>query len=157
MKKMKKWSFMFLLLSLLMMPAAYALAQDVAQGSEDGETILVGRVAHVEGSVFRYVPEEGDWVRIVTDAPFGLEDKLRTREGGRAEIILPNNTWDRMDEATHLQLLSLGNDRTDIHMVHGTARFYNKGSDSVIRVTTPFASVSNTLKVMAFGLSGERP
>ena len=142
MEKMMKLTFLFFVIWILMVPSPNLPAQDLSQERDAEEVILVGRVAHVEGSLLRSVPEEGDWFQIVKDAPFGLEDKLRSENGSRAEIILPNNTWARIDGDTHIQLISLQNDRTEMHMVHGVARFYNKGSHSVITVTTPFGYVS---------------
>jgi hypothetical protein len=109
----------------------------------EGESVLVGRISHVEGWVLRYVPEEREWERTIKDAPFGLEDKLRTDKGARVEIILPNNTWVRMNELSQVELVSLKNDETVVHMVYGTARFYNRGSDSQITVTTPFGYVTS--------------
>ena len=47
-----------------------------AQAPEAREPILVGRIAHLEGQLLRYVPSEQDWVATVQDAPFGLEDAL---------------------------------------------------------------------------------
>lgn len=107
----------------------------------DDEAILVGRISHVEGDVFRYVPEEDDWVVIVKDAPFGLEDGLYA-EKGRAELIMPNNTWVRIDRETQIQLLDLREDLTEIDVAQGVARFQNRGSYALIRAGTPFGYVT---------------
>jgi len=133
---------MLFILSLLVLPAAFSAAQGLSGELSGEEGILVGRISHVEGSVFRYIPEEGAWVQVGTDSPFGLEDKLRSNSRSRAEVILPNNTWFRMDGDTHLHLLSLQTGGTEMHMVHGSARFMNKGSHSSFYVTTPFGEVS---------------
>jgi hypothetical protein len=97
----------------------------------------------VEGWVLRYIPEEREWERTIKDSPFGLEDKVRTDKGARVEIILPNNTWARMNELSQVELVSLKNDETVMHMVYGAARFYSRGSDSQITVTTPFGYVTS--------------
>ena len=44
----------------------------------DEPAVVVGRIYHVEGDLFRYVPEENDWVAVVRDAPFGAEDMSPT-------------------------------------------------------------------------------
>jgi hypothetical protein len=45
---------------------------------------------------------------------------------------------------THLHLLSLQSGGTEMHMVHGLARFMSKGSDSNLYVSTPFGEVAWT-------------
>ncbi|EKD63867.1 MAG: hypothetical protein ACD_51C00167G0002, partial [uncultured bacterium] len=75
-----------------------------ANAGESEEGILVGRIAHAEGKLLRYIEEEKDWVVTVKDSPFGLEDALYSDEGARAEFIMPNKTWLRIGENTHIQL-----------------------------------------------------
>jgi hypothetical protein len=140
--KQREFLILFFILSLLILPAALSAAQGLSGEPSGEEGVLVGRISHVEGSVFRYIPEEGAWVQVGTDSPFGLEDKLRSNSRSRAEVILPNNTWFRMDGDTHLQLFSLQTGGTEMHMVHGFARFMNKGSHSSLYVSTPFGEVS---------------
>ena len=141
MRKPRDLFVLLILISLLILPAASSPAQDFSSEPGGEEAILVGRISHVEGSVYRYIPEEGAWVQVAMDSPFGLEDKLRSDRRSRAEVILPNNTWFRMDGETRLHLLSLQTDGTEMHMVHGSARFMNKGSLSTIYVSTPFGEV----------------
>jgi hypothetical protein len=95
----------------------------------------------VEGKVSTYVLEEEEWVATVKDAPFGIDDAIYSDKGGRAEIIMPNNTWVRIDRDTRIQLIALGYDVTEIDMDSGVARFYNKGSDAVIKARTAFGYV----------------
>jgi hypothetical protein len=54
---------------------------------------------------------------------------------------MPNNTWARIDGDTQVQLIALKDDVTEIDVASGIARFYNKGSDVVIKATTPFGYV----------------
>ncbi len=105
------------------------------------EGILVGRIAHIEGKLFRYVEEEKDWVLTVNDAPFGLEDALYSGEEAQAEIIMPNRTWVRIGESTQLQLIALKPDASTVDVASGLARLYNKNRDAVVKVTTPFGYV----------------
>ena len=62
-------------------------------------------------------------------------------ENARAEFILPNGTWLRIGDDTQVQMIDLVADATTIDVASGQARFYNKGSETVIKVTTPFGSV----------------
>jgi hypothetical protein len=142
MRKYRTFAVLLVILSLLIPSVAYSLNHGLSAETGGEEGILVGRIAHVEGLVYRYIPEEGAWVQVAVDSPFGLEDKLRSDRRSRAEVILPNNTWFRMDGYTHLHLLSLHDEATEMHMVHGSARFMNKGSFPTIYVSTPFGEVS---------------
>jgi hypothetical protein len=127
------------ILSLGMIPVFQAYAQD-GQGLEE-ETILVGRISHIQGELLRYDPEIGDWVVTVKDSPFGVDDILLTSVGGRAEIIMPNNTWARIDGDTQIQLIAISADLTEVDLASGKARLYNKSSDTEIKASTPFGYV----------------
>ena len=106
-----------------------------------GPPILVGHVTLVEGQLLRYVPEEQDWAATVKDAPFGLEDTLYTTKNSRAEIILPNRTWIRINGQTQIQLIAAQSDLTEVDVFTGTARFYHQGSQGIIKTFTPFGYV----------------
>jgi hypothetical protein len=108
---------------------------------QDQGSVLVGRIAYIEGQLLRYVPEEKDWVATVQDAPFGLDDSLYAVEQAKAELIMPNNTWVRIGSNTQLQLIKLDSDVTELDAASGIARFYNKSAQGVIKVTTQFGYV----------------
>ena len=141
MKRRGKLSWLTIIWLLVMIPMTSSQAQPRSEDRDEEETILVGRISHVEGEVLRYVPDEKDWAATVTDAPFGIDDALYSDKDGRAEIIMPNNTWARIDGDTQVQLIALKDDVTEIDVASGVARFYNKGSDVVIKATTPFGYV----------------
>jgi hypothetical protein len=143
MKKLTNSALALLVVFLVLAASTLSFAQNPSQVENEGESVLVGRISHVEGSVLRYIPDEREWERTVRDTPFGLEDKLRTDSGARVEVILPNNTWFRINEASLVELVSLRNDRTEMHMAYGEARFLNKGSDAEMIVTTPFGHVTS--------------
>lgn len=111
------------------------------EAAEREEGILVGRIAHVEGKLLRYIEEEKDWVATVKDSPFGLEDALYSDEDARAEFIMPNQTWLRIGENTHIQLIDLNPDATTVDVGSGLVRLYNKSEQTVIKATTPFGYV----------------
>ena len=102
---------------------------------------LVGRIAHIEGQLLRYMPDEDDWVLTDQDTPFGQYDNLFSSEDGKAEIIMPNNTLLRIGGDTQVQLIELTSDATEIDVSSGTARLYNKSSSTEIKATTPFGEV----------------
>ena len=58
-----------------------------------------------------------------------------------AELIVPNGTWIRVGNSTQVQVIALDTDLSEIDVAAGVARFYNKGSDTVIKATSPFGYV----------------
>jgi hypothetical protein len=107
----------------------------------DAPAMVVGRIFHVEGDLFRYVPAERDWVAMVRDAPFGTEDTLFSGSRGMAELIVPNGTWIRIGNSTQIQFITLESDLAEMDVASGVARFFNKSSDTVVKVTSPFGYV----------------
>ena len=118
-----------------------AVAMVQPSSAADAPPMVVGRVYHIEGDLLRYVPEEKDWVTVVRDAPFGTEDTLFSGSRGMAELIVPNGTWIRIGNSTQIQFIALDTDLADMDVASGVARFYNKSSDTVIKVTSPFGYV----------------
>jgi len=139
MKKITE-ELLLLLILLIIIPFSSVYAQWDPEGSE--EAILVGRLSHIEGTVSQYLPDEDQWISAEEDAPFGKDDILQSGRDGRAELVIPNNTWIRLDNDTQMHIVSLQADRTHVAIDAGTVRFYNKGSNAIIRVATPFGSVS---------------
>jgi len=134
MKRMKRW--MGLAVCLFLVTGAMVSPSPAA----DGPAMVVGRIFHIEGDLLRYVPAEKDWVAVVRDAPFGTEDTLFSGSwGGRADR--PNGTWIRIGNSTQVQFITLDTDLSEMDVASGVARFYNKSSDTVIKVTSPFGYV----------------
>ncbi|MGB5216894.1 MAG: DUF6600 domain-containing protein [Smithella sp.] len=107
----------------------------------NSSAITVGRIYYIEGDLLRYIPEDNDWVGMVRDAPFGTEDTLFSGNGGMAEMIVPNGTWMRVGNNTQIQIIALDSDLSEMDVAQGVARFYNKGSETVIKATSPFGYV----------------
>lgn len=137
---MKAFRKCFLVIFVLIL-ATTGASRAPAAVQDAGEGVLVGRISHVEGQLLRYVPEEKDWVATIRDAPFGLEDSLYSDAAGRAEFIMPNNTWIRIGGSTQIQLITLRTDVTEVDIASGMARLYNRNSQGVIRATSPFGYV----------------
>jgi len=130
----------YLSVVLLMVIGAQSIGAP-ANAAESDEGILVGRIAHIEGRLLRYVGEEKDWVVTVKDTPFGLEDALYSEDDAKAEFIMPNGTWMRVGGNTQVQLINLDPEATTVDVASGLARLYNKSGDTIIKVTTPFGYV----------------
>ena len=136
--KMKRIKWMMGLLVCLFL-GAVAMVQP--SSAVDAPAMVVGRVYHIEGDLLRYVPAENDWVAVVRDAPFFTEDTLFSGNRGMAELIVPNGTWIRIGNSTQIQFFALDADLAEMDVASGVARFYNKSSDTVIKVTSPFGYV----------------
>lgn len=108
--------------------------------AEDTPPVLVGHITRVEGQLLRYVPEEQDWMAVVQDAPFGLDDALYATRNSRAEIRLPNRGLIRLNERTQIQLIALEEDYSELDLYSGMARFHHYGSGTM-KVYTPFGSL----------------
>ncbi len=133
MKRCKSLLVCFFLVAMTATPRSLAAAE--APG------MVVGRIFHIEGELLRYLPEEQDWVAVVRDAPLGPEDTLFSGSQGMAELIVPNGTWIRIGNSTQIQFITLDKDLSEIDVASGVARFYNKNSEVVIKVTSPFGYV----------------
>jgi hypothetical protein len=132
---MKKWfkTLVFLSLGMSIMVLPSLAAEEPA--------MVVGRVYQIEGDLLRYVPAEKDWVAVVKDAPFGTGDTLYSGTGGMAELAVPNGSWIRIGNSTQLQFIELETDLAETDVASGIARFYNKGSRTVIKATSPYGYV----------------
>lgn len=132
---MKRW--------VVLMVCAVLAVMAIAPWSSgaDAPLMVVGRVSAVEGDLLRYVPAENDWVALVRDAPCSTGDTLYTGNKSMAELIIPNGTWIRIGDNTQVQFIALDTDLAEIDVAAGLVRFYNKGSDTVIKATSPFGYV----------------
>ena len=114
---MKKW---ILCLAFLLLMAVVAGSPAWAA---DEPPIVVGRILQIEGDLFRYVPEDKDWVPVVGDAPVGAGDTFFSGNQGLAELIVPNGAWVRLGNDTQIQFIALDPDLTEADMASGVARF----------------------------------
>jgi hypothetical protein len=141
---MKSWGKIFLLAVLVLCSTAQAAfcapqaPDQPRRRTQSKETVLVGRISVIEGQMLRYVHELKDWVVTTKDTPFGREDALYLGENGKAEFLMPNNTWIRIGANTQIQMIALKEDALEVDVAAGMARFINRSSKVVIKATTPF-------------------
>ena len=121
---------------LTAMPSAFAL-----QAPEEQGTAVIGHLTHVEGNLLRYIDDDDEWVPMVKDSPVGAEDLLFCEDDSKAEFIIPNNTWVRSGGNTRLLITALEQNTSEMEVDSGMVRLYNKSTDAVIKVTTPFGIV----------------
>jgi len=112
-------------------------------GGAADAAIIVGRISHTEGQIYRYMDVDESWVEISQQSPAGTEDILLTGDDSRAEITFPNNMLIRMDEDTEIEIKNLDEEVGGFFLHNGLARFYNRGVGDELTVET----VRGTLKV----------
>ncbi|RJR32388.1 MAG: hypothetical protein C4576_30250 [Desulfobacteraceae bacterium] len=130
----------FIFISLIFATSSKGMSNE-REDREDAPA-LVGRISHVEGTLFGYDAEQSQWYGKTEDSPFGFNDRLKTEQHSKAEILLPNNTWIRLGQETGIELFSLEDQETSVGLDYGKARFINRGSNSRITVATPAGQVS---------------
>jgi hypothetical protein len=123
-------------LCAVLLPALVIFAAQPSHGS-----ILIGRVTYTEGSVFTYGEEEDGWVDVGRDTPVGAEDGFYTEEGGRAEMVFPNDTMLRMGEMSEVEVLKVEQEVTEVFVRSGIVRVYCNSDDAVFKVETPMGYV----------------
>ena len=76
-------------------------------GSTAFGAIIVGRITHVEGQIYRYMDVDQSWVETFIDSPAGTQDILTTGADSRAEIKFPNSMLLRLDANAEIEILQL--------------------------------------------------
>jgi len=99
-------------------------------------TIIVGRITHVEGQIYRYLDVDRSWVETFLDSPAGTQDFLTTGAGSRAEIHFPNNLLVRLDANAEIEILQLREDEGKFTLQNGLARFYNQSTTGSLLIGT---------------------
>ena len=98
--------------------------------------IIVGRIGHVEGDIYRYMDVGNEWVQTFVDSPAGTGDILSTGAGSRAEINFPNQLVVRLAENGEVEIINLEEDIGEFYLVAGLARFYNNSSTGTLKIRT---------------------
>jgi hypothetical protein len=112
-------------------------------GSAADAAIIVGRISHVEGDIFRYMDVDDSWVETHLQSPAGIGDVLATGHNSRAEIAFPNNMLLRLDENTEVEILELDDDLGLFQLNTGVARLYSRSVSGSLAIET----IRGTLKV----------
>ena len=105
-------------------------------GNAAEAAIVVGRIAHVEGDIYRYMDADDSWVTTQLQSPAGVEDVLATGPESRAEISFPNNLFLRLDENAEIEILELDDGLGVFVLRAGLARFYNRSSSGNMVIET---------------------
>ena len=98
--------------------------------------IIVGRISHVEGQIYRYMDAGQTWVETFAESPAGTQDVLATGNSSRVEMIFPNKILLQLDENAEIEILNLEEDTADFFLQTGLARFYNRSAALTFAVNT---------------------
>ncbi|MBW2466603.1 MAG: FecR domain-containing protein [Deltaproteobacteria bacterium] len=105
--------------------------------------VIVGRISHIEGEIYRYMDVDDSWVTTWQQSPAGTEDILLTGDDSRAEVTFPNYLMVRLAQKTEIEILNLEDDIGRFSLHKGLARFYNRSVAGELIVE----SARGTLKV----------
>lgn len=77
----------------------------------------VGRIADVQGTVWLFHPEDGEWIAAERNRPLTSGDRLATDGNGRTEVHLGSTTL-RLDGGSEIEVLRLDDDNLALQL-HG--------------------------------------
>ena len=129
----------FLWLGLLLLCAFAAgpvRAQDTA--TEPDPPGRVGRLAEVEGEVWIYDDEEGEWIEAARNRPITTGDRLSSSGSGRAEVRVGTSTL-RIDRNTELEVAVLDDDHFTVRLHNGdvAVRLRSREAAQEFQLVTP--------------------
>lgn len=104
-------------------------------------SITVGRIAHVEGKIYRYRVEDQNWLETFVNSPAGTLDILSTGKNSRAEISFPGNVLVGLADHTEIEIRSLEGGSREIVLHKGLARFVNRSAAIRLEVDTFMGTV----------------
>jgi len=103
-----------------LLQAGTALAAPVpsqAQGEAIDPPGRVGRISEVQGQVWLYHPEEGEWIAAERNRPLTAGDRVATDGDGRAEVRIGSTTV-RVDRGSEFEVFRLDDEHVSLQL-HG--------------------------------------
>lgn len=97
-----------------------------------------GRVATIEGNVWLFDDDQGEWVQARRNRPVTEGDRISAEQGGRAEVQIGAATL-RLDGATDVEFTQMDDARVRIRVHGGSVALRVRGGESV----REFAVVTN--------------
>src|SRR5580765_5303658 len=79
----------------------------------------VGRIADLQGQVWLYSPDAGEWIEAQRNRPLTNGDRLSTDAGARAEVRIGSTTV-RLDSGTEIEVLAIDDDRMSLQLHSGS-------------------------------------
>ena len=98
--------------ALVLAGGAQPAAAQSFQGDPPGR---VARLADLNGQVWLYTPDAGDWVSAARNRPLTSGDRVATDAGGRAELQIGSTTL-RVDASSELEIVRLDDDHVSVQL-----------------------------------------
>ncbi|MBS0446345.1 MAG: hypothetical protein JSR59_10395 [Proteobacteria bacterium] len=127
---------LYAVLALLVLVAgSSAWAQDVAAGDPPGR---VARVSDLNGQIWIYTPDAGEWVAGTVNQPLTTGDRIATDASARAEVRV-GSTALRLDASSELEVVQLDDSQVALQLHSGSlaARVRSAEAARELGVTTP--------------------
>ena len=95
--------------------------------ADDAVQPMAARIDRVDGSVgvARVIDEntQPDWDEATLNTPVSVGDRIYSRDGSRASIALTGHNFVRIEPGTSIDVLALGDRRTQLALRSGSALF----------------------------------
>jgi hypothetical protein len=79
----------------------------------------VGRLAEMQGTVWFYSPDDGEWIAAVRNRPVTTGDRIATDDGARAEVSIGSSSL-RLDGGSEIEVLRLDDDSVRLQLLDGS-------------------------------------
>ena len=101
-----------------------------------------GDVAFSDGNA--NADANADWVAAIQNQPFSVGDRIYTRDSSRTSLAFSGRNFARLDPNTSLDVVSLGDRRTQLALRDGSAIFDvgYLAPDELFEVATPYGAVN---------------
>lgn len=100
------------------------------------------RVVSVEGNVEARLAGTTQWFPVKMNDSLGPGDSIRSHDGSRALVVLPNGVILRLDQNSAMTFSGVGEEKTTLlDLLRGAAYFFSR-MRRVLAVTTPFVNGS---------------
>lgn len=89
----------------------------------------VGRVGEIDGQVWLYSPDAGEWTTAVRNRPLTTGDRLATESNARVEVRIGSTTV-RLDAGTELEVLRIDDELISLHLHNGSVATRIRSADA---------------------------
>jgi DNA segregation ATPase FtsK/SpoIIIE-like protein len=89
----------------------------------------VGRLGDMNGQVWFFSPDTGEWVSAVRNRPLTDGDRVSTDDGARAEVRIGSSSV-RLDSGTELEVLRIDDDHISLQLHSGSVAARLRSSES---------------------------
>ena len=152
MNRIKVWPHMTIVAVVIALIAGLGVAfwMKHEQIASAAELPYAARIQRVDGEVAfsdtlpNTTEANADWIAAVPNQPFSVGDRIYTRDNSRASLAFSGRNFARLDPNTSLDVIALGDRRTQLALRDGSAMFdlgYLQ-PDELFEVATPNGAIN---------------